>query len=306
MNNLIVGLNKFIRNKNTVTILGIVLILALLYFGYNRTVKQTINPVSVPVATKTIGSRTKISADDITYTQVAAVTLNDNVIRNSNEIVGKYTNLNVTIPEGSMFYGSWLVDKKDIPGNWIEEINVKDGYEAYYLSTDATQTLGNNVIPGSTIDIYMMARDDNDQLMYGRLMENIKVMVVHDGSGKDVFADASNPGSPSKLGFQLSHEYYVLLTKAENMSGITLVIAPQGKRSNLKGDVNVSSATLRDYIDTRSVDLTDEVTTKEFTTKKSTKKTSTSTSTTDTTVDENTNSANVAEEETTNTDVSSY
>lgn len=261
MKNIMVGLNKLIRNKNTITILGIVAILVLLYFGYNRTVKQTINPVSVPVAKKTLGSRTEITSDDVTYTQVASVTLNDNVVRNASEVIGKYTNLNVTIPEGSMFYNSWLVDKKDIPGNWIEEINTKEGYEAYYLSTDVTQTLGNNVIPGSTIDIYMMARDDKGQIMYGRLLENIEVLVVHDGGGQDVFKDASNPGSPSKLGFELSHEYYVLLTKAENMSGVTLVIAPQGTSSDIKGDVNVSSATLRDYIDTKSVELTDEVTT---------------------------------------------
>ena len=129
------------------------------------------------------------------------------------------------------------------------------------MSTDVVQTLGNNVIPGSVVDIYMMARDDNNQLMYGRLLENIKVLVVHDGSGKDVFADPDNIGSPSKIGFEVSHDFYILLKKAENISGITLQLAPQGEAPKKLGDVSVSSATLRDYIDAQTVTLTDEVST---------------------------------------------
>ncbi len=258
MNNILVSLRKIIRNKNTVTIIGIILILVLLYFGYTKTVNSTINPISVPVAKQSIGERHEIGADDITYKSVAAITVGDNVIRNSSELIGKYTNLNVTIPEGSMFYTDWIVEKDKIPGNWIEEIDTKNGYEAYYLSTDVTKTLGNSIIPGSTIDLYMMTTI-NGQLVYGRLLENIEVLVVHDGSGNDVFANASNPSSPSKIGFAVSHEYYVLLTKAENLSGITLVIAPQGSNVELSGQVNVSSATLRDYIDANTVNLTDEV-----------------------------------------------
>ena len=187
--------------------------------------------------------------------------VNENVLTNINDILGKYVNINVTIPQGSMFYNDWIVEKNQIPGSWIEEIDTTKGNEAYYLSTDVVQTLGNNVIPGSVVDIYMMARDANGQLMYGRLLENIKVLVVHDGSGKDVFADPDNIGSPSKLGFEVSHDFYILLKKAENISGITLQLAPQGEAPKKLGDVSVSSATLRDYIDAQTVTLTDEVST---------------------------------------------
>ena len=43
------GLNKFLRNKNTVTVLGIILIVFLLFIGFNVTINQTVNPVSIPV-----------------------------------------------------------------------------------------------------------------------------------------------------------------------------------------------------------------------------------------------------------------
>lgn len=268
MNNLIVSLKKFLRNKNTITVLGIIIILVLLYYGYTKTVNTTINPISVPVAARTIPARTQISSADITYKKIAEVMIDDNVVRNPSEILGSgnnaealYTNLNVTIPEGSVFYKSWLVKKNEIAGNWIEEIKTDEGYEAYYMDTNVTDTLGNNVIPGSVIDIYMQAADDNGQIMYGRLLENIKILVVHDGSGKDVFGDTANVGSPSKLGFQLSHDFYVLLHKAQQLSGIKLTIAPQGTKVDVSGDVSVSSATLRDYIDARTVTLDDEVST---------------------------------------------
>lgn len=261
MNNILVSLKKFLKNKNTVTILGIILILVLLYFGYTRTINQTVNPINVPVASRKISAKKQITQDDITYTRVAKIMINENVLTNIKDIIGKYVNINVTIPQGSMFYKDWIVKKDKIPGSWLEEIDTSKGNEAYYLSTDVVQTLGNNVIPGSVVDIYMMARDDNNQLMYGRLLENIKVLVVHDGSGKDVFADPDNIGSPSKIGFEVSHDFYILLKKAENVSGITLQLAPQGEAPKKLGAVSVSSATLRDYIDAQTVTLTDEVST---------------------------------------------
>ena len=49
--------------------------------------------------------------------------------------------------------------------------------------------------------------------------------------------------------------------KAENVSGITLQLAPQGEAPKKLGAVSVSSATLRDYIDAQTVTLTDEVST---------------------------------------------
>ena len=40
MNNVLVSIKRFFKNKNVVTVLGVILILGLLYFGYNRTIKE--------------------------------------------------------------------------------------------------------------------------------------------------------------------------------------------------------------------------------------------------------------------------
>ena len=52
-------------------------------------------------------------------------------------------------------------------------------------------TFGNSILPDSHIDIYMSARDENGNIMYGKLFSSIKVLAVHDGSGHNVFADPS-------------------------------------------------------------------------------------------------------------------
>ena len=263
MNNFGIALKKFITNKNTVTIIGIIIILVLLYWGYDSTVKKSVNPINVPVAKKRITSEHEITNDDISYKKVSKVVVGKNVLTAASTIVGKYTNMNVTIPEGSMFYSEWLVNKEELPGKWIENVDFADGEEAYYFNTNTVKTLGNSVLPNSYIDIYMKAEDENGNMMIGKLLENIEVLVVHDGNGKNVFADSGKVGSPSYLGFALSHDFYVLLQKAERLSGygIELILAPQGVNPQIIEDENtvlVGSETLRDYIDANTASLDDE------------------------------------------------
>lgn len=260
MNNFGIAFKKFITNKNTVTILGIIVILVLLYIGYDRTVKKSVDPINVPVAKTRLTAEHEITNDDIAYKKVSRVVVGDNVITSAGLIIGKYTNINVTIPEGSMFYSEWLVDKENLPGKWIENVDFADGEEAYYFNTDTIKTLGNSVLPNSYIDIYMKVQDENGNIMFGKLLENIKVLVVHDGNGQNVFADANAIGDPNYLGFALSHDFYVLLSKAERMN-LELVLAPQGVTPQVVNDENtvlVGSETLRDYIDANTASLDDE------------------------------------------------
>ena len=42
------GLLKFLQNKNTVTVIGVVAAVLVLYVGYNIRVKNAINPITVP------------------------------------------------------------------------------------------------------------------------------------------------------------------------------------------------------------------------------------------------------------------
>lgn len=258
MNNFMIGLKRFFTNKNVVTIIGVLVVLVILYYGYSSSIKKQTEPINIPVAATTINPQTQITSDDITYIQVASSMVGEGVIRNTNEILGKYTNINVTIPEGSMFYGDWIVKAEEVPGNWIEELDYEAGELGYYMDVDIESTLGNSVLPDTYIDIYMQAPDENGTIMFGKLMENVKILVVHDSNGDNVFANSAEIGTPSKIGFAVSQDLYILLKKAEYLN-VELVIAPRGSQVPTKDYIIVTSATLRDYIDAQTITIEEDI-----------------------------------------------
>ena len=65
MNNLKASMKKFLGNKNTVTILGVILCLVILYVGYNYQINKKTELVAIPVAKETIQPRTYITDDMI-------------------------------------------------------------------------------------------------------------------------------------------------------------------------------------------------------------------------------------------------
>lgn len=258
MNNFMIGLKRFFTNKNVVTIILVIVILVVLYFGYSSSIKKQTNPVSMPTAAEKINPKTKITSELIQYKQIASSMIDENAIRNTSLILDKYTNVNVTIPQGSLFYEEWLVDEENLPGNWIEQLDIKNGEHGYYMDVTVESTLGNNVLPNTYIDIYMKATDENGTIMFGKLMKNVKVLVVHDGNGNNVFDDTENNVTPSKIGFAVNQDMYILLQKADYLN-IDLVLAPRGSTVPSEDYVIVTSATLRDYIDAQTITVKEDV-----------------------------------------------
>ena len=70
------GIKRILANKNTVTILGVVLGIVVLYFGYTWRLNSQLELVSVPVASKEIESRTHITEDMLTYIKLPRSTIN--------------------------------------------------------------------------------------------------------------------------------------------------------------------------------------------------------------------------------------
>ena len=66
------NLSKILKNKNTVTILGVVICLVILYVGYSIRINQKTALVEVYYANQTIQPKTKITADMVSKTQVPA------------------------------------------------------------------------------------------------------------------------------------------------------------------------------------------------------------------------------------------
>ena len=266
MNNFVIGLKRFFTNKNVVTIILVIVILVVLYIGYSTSINKKTNPVSVPVAKKEIPPQTLITNEDVKVVKIAGSMLSQNVVRRVVDVQGKYTKVNVTVPEGSVFYTEWLDKAENIPGNWIEQLDHEAGELGYYMSVDIESTLGNSVLPDTYIDIYMKATNETGVVMFGKLLKNVKVLVVHDSQGRNVFSGTGEAKTPAKIGFAVNPDMYTLLHKTEYLYDVELIIAPRGSKvpEDCKDNcVVVTSSTLRNYVDSRAETAAEDVITKE-------------------------------------------
>lgn len=254
MNNIMVSLKRFLKNKNTVTIIGILVVLGILYFTYTSTINDAVTPISVPVAATDIQPRTLITDDMVTTMNVPAVAIKENVIRVKNNIVGKYSNYNTLIPEGSMFFTSTVIKEEELPNYAV--IKVEEGEIPYYFPVNMTTTYGNSIMPNSYIDIYMKAENEAGVVMVGKLIENIKILAVKDSSGKNVFENTSESRTPASLIFGVEPKINILLKKAEYIDQFSVELFPVphgGTIEKQEGEVSVTSATLQTFIEAHTV-----------------------------------------------------
>lgn len=256
MDNLAMTFKKFLKNKNVVTIIGVVIILILLYVGYSTQINKAVEPIEIPVATQTIQPRTEITDDMVQLIDMPNVSLSDNVIRSKAQIVGKYSNVNSVIPEGSMFYTDTVISKDELPDAAFTK--VKSGEVVYNFPVDMESTYGNSIFPGNKIDIYMKVGDGTDEkIMLGKLIENVEVLAVKDSSGKAVFENTSEERTPAMLIFGLKSKLYTLLKKASYMDslGVELYPVPHGSKVDTTGTTEASTQELVDYIEAHSISL---------------------------------------------------
>lgn len=254
MNEILIKLQRLLKNKNTVTILGVLLAIGILYWGYNTQISNAVNPVkNIPVATSTIQPRTKITSEMISYVDIAPVVLSDNVIRNASAVIGKYSNYNTVIPQGSMFYTNTLVNEEELPDSAFTQ--VEDGEVVYNFPVDINTTYGNSIFPGNRIDIYMKAKNDAGQIMVGKLVENVKVLAVKDAAGKHVFENTDEERTPSTIIFGIEPEINILLRKASYMDELEVELfpVPHGGTAKEEGTTQVSTQYLKDFINANTV-----------------------------------------------------
>ena len=260
MGNLVTNFKKFLQNKNTVTVVGVILAIIVLYFAYTIRINSAIHPVAVPYAVDQIKAGTQITESMISTKQVPPSMLDGEVILNVGEIIDKYAAADTVIPKGSLFYKRAVVEKEQLPGSII--LDYPKNYVLYPLDVSINTTYGNSVFPGNYIDIWLKAvniipddqvagNKDANKIMYGKLISNIKVLAVKDASGRAVFQNMDENRTPSQVIFALPQEYYVLLSKAKFMrsyqTDIILVPTNEGNKDE-PGDVTISSDDLKEWI----------------------------------------------------------
>ncbi len=262
MGNLLVPFKKFLSNKNTITILGVLVGLVVLYLGYSWRVQQSLQPTRIPFCNKTLTARTKITEDDIGYIDVPkdVVAGMTDIMTQPNAIVGKVVSYDSKIAQGSFFYNTLVMDEKDMPDSIFS--NIPDGYTVFDLKVDDDDTQVMSIMPDNFIDLYLESSDeeDEDKLIYGRLIAQIQVLAVRDKKGRNVYADKDNPGEPAVMLFAVPEDLFLLLKKAEKLK---LNIEPIGRNKAYSANAKATRLTsdeLRSHIINQTHILANECT----------------------------------------------
>lgn len=252
MNNLKASMKKFLGNKNTVTILGVILCLVILYIGYNYRINSKVELVSVPYAKQTIQPRTYITNDMIGTMNVPKSFLVGNYYTTTKSIIGKYSNYNTMIAKGSLFYTDLVVDEKDLPDSAFSD--VPEGYTVIIYPVNIYSTYANSMAPGSYINIYYKSLNDDGEVMFGKFISNIEVLDVKDSSGRHVFENSEEARTPAYMLFAVPEETHLLLRKALYLKNydVELLLIPNTATLTEDQKVTVSSLQIEEFINSKT------------------------------------------------------
>lgn len=255
---------RFLKNKNTVTVIGIILIVAILWAGYYFQLQSQVKPVSVPVAATTIQPRTQITSDMIKYVDVPNGYISNNAIRSEDQIISMYSQYNTMIPEGSMFYTEAVTTEETMPNHLLKLLN--EGEIGISLSIGEEQKMkGFNIMPNEKIDIYMKVTSDDGNTMFGKLLENMKVLEVLDESGNSTYAVNDGSRSADYLVFGVQEDLFLLLKRAEYLGKVTFIPVQHGAWvDDIEAKLKLTTPELFDYIKANTTQLSSDPTTSSF------------------------------------------
>lgn len=204
---------KFLKNKNTVTILGVIVCLVILYAGYTMRINAKTALVDVYYANQTIQPKTLITEDMISKTSVPASFIRGTYYKNYSDIVGKYSNYNTLIAEGSIFYSDLLVEEKNLPDAIFYDVN--EGERVVSFPVTMESTYGNSIMPSNKVDIYVKLIDRSGRVIYGQFYEKIEILGVKDSAGNNVFENINESRTPAFTYFALDEAKYLLFSSLQ-------------------------------------------------------------------------------------------
>ena len=253
MNNLSGSLKKFVSNKNTVTILGVVLCIVILYLGYNYRINQKVTLTRVPYANKTIQPRTKITQDMVSYMSVPASFLVGSYYKDIDSVVGKYSQYNTMIAEGSLFYKDLLTEESKLPSSAF--MDVPEGYTVVSYGVNMASTYANSMMPEDIINVYFKAKNDDDTIMFGKFISNVEILDVKDAEGRHVFENTEESRTPAYMLFALPEDMHLLFRKAiylEDQFDVELILVPNTEELKEDDTVVVSSEDIQKFINDKT------------------------------------------------------
>lgn len=255
MGNILYGIKRFFKNKNTVTIIALLASLFILYWAYNYRIEVATRPVSVPYATRQIGPKTEITTDMVSTKKVPGGVVSNEVLTTTRQIVGRYVSNKAVIPMNSVFYSSTVKSWEELPRSNYGNIPTGNTIVALPVSLDTTY--GNSIFPGNYIDLYFYTTDSSSgKLMLGKFIESINVLAVTNAGGNNIFESIGNLDTPAYLIFSVPEDIHLLLRKATNFGSI-FPVPRNAKYSTDPKPTSIASTYIQQYILSKTIMVED-------------------------------------------------
>ena len=251
---------KFLKNKNTVTILGVLACLVILYAGYTMRINQKTALVDVYYANQTIQPKTLITEEMVSKMSVPESFIKGTYYKNYNDIVGKYSNYNTAIAEGSLFYSDLLVEEENLPDAMFYDVNEGERIVSFPVTTESTY--GNSIMPSNKVDIYVKLMED-DKVVYGQYFEKVEILAVKDSAGNNVFESSEEVREPSHIYFSLEEAKYLLFSSLQYIQNyyetyeIEIVLVPN--TMEFKAEEPIATEVTSDYLYDFTLDKIEQI-----------------------------------------------
>ncbi len=249
---------RFLGNKNTVTIIGIIACFATLVGGYYYRVYLSANSKEIAYAKVQIDAKTAITEGMIgkIHASSSYISATSGLIQDPKRVYqkGKYSSYKTKIPKGSPIFQLQIINDEELPDYAFKDL--QDGTTIFSLAVDKESSFANSIRANDYIDLYITTSDheNNGALIFCKFIAHIRVLAVKDAKGRNITKSGISNGAPTELLFAVEDRMFLLLNYAQHFPSGKIQIIPviRGKNYSINSEgksYEVSSEEMVRYIE---------------------------------------------------------
>ena len=227
------------------------------YQVYAGIVSAAVDPVLVPVASCYLKSGTVITREDLMMIEVPRPVILEGVQRDPEQLIGMAVNTYNAVAPGSLFYLALLT-----PADQLHDVSVfplNEGEVAVTIDADIKTSYANSILPGHRIDLFFQGyasgteTPQEKQVLYGRLVNQARVIAVRDGSGRNI--DAQSEQATAAIVVALSYEEADLVQRAKFFGTVLPMVTYASLNPSDNGEDVYDAAKIRDILYQKTIDV---------------------------------------------------
>lgn len=245
------------KHKAIVSMVLITGVAIAFYLSYQSAVTRAKQLIPIPVTNKYLSAGQTITEGDITYIEMPASAVVENVYTEIQDIVGKAVNSHDSLAENSLFYEDLIKPTEELKD--VSLYDLKAGEIAITVSTDIQSSYANSILPGHQIDLYFTgtgiepnSEDQKEKVVYGELVEAARVLAVYDEAG--IKMGQLDAGDAATIVVALSYEDADLVGRAKHFGDVIPVISFESMHG-ITGNTYYDMTRMKDAIYQRTIDL---------------------------------------------------